>query len=155
MRSAARALTPRINHGSKAAKGGRTTKDAVPARTKTNGRALRATPTATSPAQALERIHSFAAVTPHPIDPSTLDLDRVWNHPWSTLSGGDRQRAHLLLTLATGPQVLLLDEPTSALDPDLSAVVEERIAGRTAVWITHDAEQAHRVATRVHHLGSS
>jgi putative ABC transport system ATP-binding protein len=52
-----------------------------------------------------------------------------------------------------GPKVLLLDEPTAALDPASVAAVETTIAARVraglaALWVTHDVEQAKRVAVR-------
>jgi ABC-type sulfate/molybdate transport systems ATPase subunit len=52
------------------------------------------------------------------------------------------------------PKVLLLDEPTAALDAASVTAVESLIktrmrAGLTVLWVTHDAEQAKRVAHRV------
>jgi putative ABC transport system ATP-binding protein len=52
------------------------------------------------------------------------------------------------------PKVLLLDEPTAALDLASVAVVESLIKARTqtglaVLWVTHDAEQAKRVAHRL------
>jgi len=78
----------------------------------------------------------------------------TWDQPWSRLSGGERQRALLALGLCGDPEVLLLDEPTSALDDEATAAVEATLSGRTAVWVTHDAAQADRVATNVLELGT-
>ena len=52
------------------------------------------------------------------------------------------------------PKVLLLDEPTAALDAASVAAVEALIgtrvrAGLAVLWVTHDAEQAKRVAHRL------
>src|SRR5271163_3812557 len=52
------------------------------------------------------------------------------------------------------PKVLLLDEPTAALDVASVAAVESLIKARTqtglaVLWVTHDAEQAKRVAHRL------
>ena len=71
------------------------------------------------------------------------------------LSGGMRQRAALIRTLATDPDILLLDEPFSALDYQTRLNVTEDIAHiirseqKTAVLITHDISEAISLADRV------
>ena len=73
----------------------------------------------------------------------------------SQLSGGMRQRAALVRTLALDPDLLLLDEPFSALDyqtrlsvcDDISSIIES--THKTAVLITHDLSEAISVADRV------
>ncbi|WP_051196401.1 ABC transporter ATP-binding protein [Jonesia quinghaiensis] len=72
-----------------------------------------------------------------------------------TMSGGERQRVALARALAPRPAVLLLDEPLSALDREL----RERLAvdvrailratNTTAVFVTHDHDEAFTVADRV------
>lgn len=73
----------------------------------------------------------------------------------SSLSGGMRQRAALIRTLALEPEILLLDEPFSALDyqtrlsvcDDISSII--RGTKKTAVLITHDLAEAVSAADRV------
>lgn len=70
----------------------------------------------------------------------------------ATLSGGQAQRVAIARALATTPEALLLDEPTSALDPNSTRKIEETMVrlrdslGLTLLWVTHDAEQARRLA---------
>jgi putative ABC transport system ATP-binding protein len=75
-----------------------------------------------------------------------------------TLSGGEAQRVSLARTLANCPEVLLLDEPTSALDEKSTRGIEELLLGiirerqMTCVMITHDTQQAARIADRTMYL---
>ena len=71
------------------------------------------------------------------------------------LSGGMRQRAALIRTLAAEPEILLLDEPFSALDYQTRLTVTQDVAdiirreGKTALLITHDISEAISLADRV------
>lgn len=71
------------------------------------------------------------------------------------LSGGEAQRVSIARTLANHPAVLLMDEPTSALDESLARQVEQLISGiirsehLTCLLVTHNREQARRIADRV------
>ena len=73
----------------------------------------------------------------------------------SQLSGGMRQRAALIRTLALKPDILLLDEPFSALDyqtrlsvcDDISSIIRSR--KKTAILITHDLSEAVSAADRI------
>lgn len=73
----------------------------------------------------------------------------------SELSGGMRQRAALIRTLALDPELLLLDEPFSALDfqtrlgvcDDVAAIL--RREKKTAILVTHDLSEAVSMADRI------
>jgi len=71
------------------------------------------------------------------------------------LSGGQQQRVALARALAIEPQVLLLDEPLSALDAKVRAQLRDEIrrlqseVGITALFVTHDQEEALSIADRV------
>ena len=74
-------------------------------------------------------------------------------HPALRLSGGQQQRLCIARSLAINPEVLLLDEPCSALDPRSTAIIEELIMKLRSeiaiVIVTHNLQQAYRVADRV------
>ena len=68
------------------------------------------------------------------------------------LSGGQQQRLCIARALATDPKVLLMDEPTSALDPistgKIEELVEELEKDTTIVIVTHNMQQATRIADK-------
>lgn len=71
------------------------------------------------------------------------------------LSGGEQQRVALARAIAPRPGVLLMDEPFSNLDRRLRDAVREETAallretGATAMIVTHDPEDAMRIADRI------
>lgn len=91
------------------------------------------------------------------IDKMLMDygLYRFRNAMPSELSGGMRQRAALIRTLALGPDLLLLDEPFSALDFQTRLEVCDDVAlilrkeKKTAVLVTHDLSEAVSMADRI------
>jgi len=86
---------------------------------------------------------------------STYGLSQFQDSRPSQLSGGMRQRAALIRTMALQPDILLLDEPFSALDyqtrlevcDDISTII--RTQKKTALLITHDLSEAISVADRI------
>ena len=71
------------------------------------------------------------------------------------LSGGERQRVALARAMAPKPRVLLMDEPFSSLDSRLRDDVRRhtldfvRESGTTTVIVTHDPDEAMRIADRI------
>lgn len=67
------------------------------------------------------------------------------------LSGGERNRVHLAITLKEGANLLLLDEPTNDLDVNTLRALEEALEnfGGSAVIISHDRWFLDRVATHI------
>ncbi len=68
------------------------------------------------------------------------------------MSGGQQQRLCIARSLAANPEILLMDEPTSALDPISTGKIEELIEelkkSLTIVIVTHNMQQATRVADK-------
>ncbi len=85
----------------------------------------------------------------------TYGLGEFKDHKPSQLSGGMRQRAALIRTLAIEPDLLLLDEPFSALDYQTRLAIADEIGvilkreKRTALMVTHDIAEAISLADRV------
>ncbi|MDQ3679628.1 MAG: energy-dependent translational throttle protein EttA [Actinomycetota bacterium] len=69
----------------------------------------------------------------------------------SELSGGERNRLHLALVLASGGNVLLLDEPTNDLDVDTLRALEDALVSFAgcAVVVSHDRWFLDRIATHI------
>jgi iron(III) transport system ATP-binding protein len=84
-----------------------------------------------------------------------VGLAEVERRPVHELSGGQQQRVALARALAPGPQIVLLDEPFSNLDASLRERLRGEVAeilrraGTTAVFVTHDQEEALSIADSV------
>lgn len=86
---------------------------------------------------------------------TNYQLDGFRNAKPNQLSGGMRQRAALIRTLMTEPDLLLLDEPFSALDYQTRLSVSDDVwdilkhEKKTALLITHDISEAISMADRI------
>jgi ABC-type Mn2+/Zn2+ transport system ATPase subunit len=81
-----------------------------------------------------------------------LDLTGLSQHPYRSLSEGQKQRVLLARGLVSAPSLLVLDEPTASMDVENERAVFrhlERIKsdGTALLFITHDLEHAARLAT--------
>jgi glycine betaine/proline transport system ATP-binding protein len=71
------------------------------------------------------------------------------------LSGGQQQRVGIARSLAIEPDIWFLDEPFSALDPLIRREMQDEflrlqdMLGKTIVFITHDFDEALRLADRI------
>lgn len=105
-----------------------------------------------------EAIIYYANLFGAKIDPEQI-LDEVIlqdakNTYFDNLSGGQRQKTGLALSLVNNPELLFLDEPTTGLDPQARRAVWQVIenlkkAGRSIILTTHYLEEAERLADRV------
>jgi len=99
-----------------------------------------------SPAETERRVHKMLAL---------VGLGGYEDRRVTELSGGEQQRVALARSLAPNPRLLMLDEPLGALDRalreqlmnDVRAILKG--VGMTAIYVTHDQEEAFAVADRV------
>jgi phosphate transport system ATP-binding protein len=106
------------------------------------------------------RIHGLANGNLNNIVQSRLEAVGLWDEvkerlrsPATGLSVGQQQRLCLARTLAVEPEVLLCDESTASLDPISARGVEDLVRNLksryTVVLVTHDIDQARRLADNV------
>lgn len=84
-----------------------------------------------------------------------LDGDLYLNKYPSDLSGGQQQRVGVARALANNPKVILMDEPFSALDPITRSNLQDELVelhrkmNTTIVFVTHDMDEAIKIADRI------
>lgn len=89
-----------------------------------------------------------------------VGLTNYRNYLPAEISGGMRQRANLARALIMSPRILLMDEPFSALDFQLRRELQDKLIqiqkklNQTILFITHDVEEASRLADRVLIMGA-
>ena len=84
-----------------------------------------------------------------------VELSRHRKRPVFELSGGEQQRVAVARAVAIEPQILLLDEPLSNLDASLREQTRAQLdrlirsLGITAIFVTHDQEEAFALSDRI------
>lgn len=84
-----------------------------------------------------------------------LDPARYRSRYPRALSGGEQQRVGVARALAARPRVLLMDEPFGAVDAIVRASLQDELRaihrelGTTIVFVTHDVDEALRLADRI------
>ena len=84
-----------------------------------------------------------------------VQLGHLGARPVTELSGGQQQRVAVARSLAVHPEILLLDEPLSNLDAELRFSTRKQLKdlqerlGITAIYVTHDQEEAVELAHRM------
>jgi ABC-2 type transport system ATP-binding protein len=81
-------------------------------------------------------------------------LEDMAKHPFESLSGGQKQKTGLALSLVNQPELLFLDEPTTGLDPNARRAIWEVIRGlkakgKTIILTTHYLDEAQQLSDHV------
>ncbi len=84
-----------------------------------------------------------------------LDPDIYMNRYPIQLSGGQNQRVGVARAFATNPEIILMDEPFSAVDPITRTQLQDEFVNlesrlhKTIVFVTHDMDEALKIADRI------
>jgi ABC-2 type transport system ATP-binding protein len=105
-----------------------------------------------------EAIEYYAALFGVKVDPKEILKDVLLEdsakNRFENLSGGQKQKMGLALSLVNSPELLFLDEPTTGLDPNARRAIWEVIRGlkakgKTIILTTHYLEEAEQLSDRV------
>ncbi|HTW77360.1 MAG TPA: ABC transporter ATP-binding protein [Thermoplasmata archaeon] len=108
-----------------------------------------------TPKEAVEYYGSLFGTRPDPHDLlRRVQLDDKTHDRFDTLSGGQKQKLGLALSLTNNPEICFLDEPTTGLDPTARRAIWDvirslRSEGRSVFLTTHYLEEAQLLADRV------
>ncbi len=108
-----------------------------------------------TPKEAVEYYAALFGTRPDPADLlRRVELPDKSGARFETLSGGQKQKLGLALSLVNNPEICFLDEPTTGLDPHARRAIWEVIRGlkregRTVFLTTHYLEEAELLADRV------
>lgn len=86
-----------------------------------------------------------------------FELEKIFEKPLRTLSGGTRQKVSAALAFLFRPAILVLDEPTAGLDPLASELLKEKIqiekkAGRLILITSHILSDLEELTTHVMYM---
>ncbi len=109
----------------------------------------------TTPKEAVAYYATLFGVNVNPNDVlKEVLLEDSANNRFENLSGGQKQKMGLALSLVNSPELLFLDEPTTGLDPNARRAIWEGIRGlkakgKTIILTTHYLEEADQLSDRV------
>ncbi len=75
----------------------------------------------------LQELRREEAITPDRTLLEQFELEKIFEKPMRTLSGGTRQKVSAAVAFLFDPAILILDEPTAGLDPLAAEILKEKI----------------------------